>query len=394
VIDLGLRHAQIRDLLALLQSPHQISISLALMDMNHRFLTDMSDRLLTGQVNFDTTADVVRSADLNLVDPRGTLSINPDSPEDGAVFINRMIRITYSVGDPLGERWYHIPLFTGPIVKLERNDITVQVYLEGKERLAFANVSNPKNFRSGASVTRILKFVIEDVIGENRYGLRSLKKKVNKNISISRESVPWDLIKKFTKSVGLHPFYDGRGVLRCRRLGARSVFLFDDDWIVDRPDFTYDPTSIVNSVIVVGGKPKGSKNKIRVRKDADNNHPLSPRRLGRTNKSGDLVPRFYQKVIEDSNVKTKRSARARAKRELRVGLLQGIDIQATVLPMPLLEEGDIYRLRTDDTDVQARMSKWSIPLTHEGTMSLGKVKRVSLRSRRRRTKKRKKRGRK
>ena len=98
MLDLGLKHSDFLKLKALLVGPHRIYIRLEIMDLSHKHQRDVSEMLLGGQVNIDANGDeTTRTADLELLDPMGQLSIEGKSPKDGSLYMTRMIRITYVV---------------------------------------------------------------------------------------------------------------------------------------------------------------------------------------------------------------------------------------------------------------------------------------------------------
>jgi hypothetical protein len=392
MIDLGLKATDKNRALALLSKPHWIRIRIMVLNMDHDPISDLSDRLLAGQINFDTSQEPSRTLELTLSDPSGTITLNPDSPEDGALFMDRMIRVVYSIAPPDRSEWFNIPVFTGPVTGLKRDSFEVVVNAAGKEALALSNVWKPRSFKRGNRITMIMNYVLLEILGEDRADLPQTKRTTNKEVNVSSQKVPWKVLKSLASTLSRKAFYDGRGIFRARRVSKKSVYTFTEAELLSEPKFSYDPSTIINRVIVVGGKPKGAKKKVRAEAVAPANHPLSPWRLGRKIKIKDemawqgqegegvdtrRIPRYYTKTIEDSSLKSKAACKRIAQRELEVGLLQSVNMEFTALPNPFLEEYDLYRIKTPDISVQATATQWSLPLTHDGTMSVGVIRKVS-----------------
>lgn len=388
MIKLGLKDTDLQALIALLRQPHWIKVTIQILDMNHKVMSDITDRLLSGQVNFDTSADVIRTLEMELSDPDATLSINPDSPEDGAVFVNRMIKVVYSVAPPKPDKWYDIPLFVGPITGLKRTGLSCSVTASGKDSLAYSSIWSGRTFKKNQKISDIIVLILKNMLGETKLDVPSKDRRTDKEVVVGTSVVPWPLLRKLAGSLGLFAFYDGRGIFQARRPPRTATHTFDGRNVTSDITFTYDPTTIINAVQVIGGKPKGKKNKVSARAVAPNGHPLSPAKLGRNG-----VPRYYTRVIEDGSLKTDRACKARAKDELDRGLKESINIEFDALPNPLMEEGDIFRVNTDEVKMTGKLVQWAIPLTHEGQMSVGVIKKVSFKVNRKGSSKGKHRGR-
>jgi hypothetical protein len=136
---------------------------------------------------------------------------------------------------------------------------------------------------------------------------------------------------------------------------------------------SFDVSNVRNTIFVVGGKPKGAKQPVTANVVAARSHPLSPWRLGRNG-----TPRFIVERIDNDHVRTQSKALAMARRRLRQTLIEGVTVSFDALPIPHLEPLDTVRLRTDLTSVTFVLRQASIPLTHDGVMSIGAVKRVTV----------------
>lgn len=362
---------------ALLKTHHRVDIILQLMDLSHRHLSEHSDILLGGQVNIDVTAEVTRNASVDLRDPLHKLQLDDKAPEDGSLFYTRMIRLTFVISPPDNSVHYPIPIFTGPISRVTRNGPVVTVEAQGKEVLSFGTIWTARTLKKGLKKTEAIQRIM-GWTGETKMQFLDRGAHLGVDVNANRKSTFWKLARKIAGGMNLQLFYDGRGVLRLRRQPTKSVYEFTDDGVmVSLPQTGYAmKDEFFNAVEIVGGKPKGKKEKkkkdIRYRMVAPRNHPFSPWNMGRNG-----TPRFIPKVIEDDSIKSKKAAKAVAKRELNNGLTQTAEVSFDSLPIPYLEENDLYRYRTKTTSGRARLKQMSIPLTVDGTSSIGFIKKTS-----------------
>lgn len=381
MISLGLRSGEMDDFKALLAAHHSIYIRLQILNMDHKMLSDVSKRLIDGQVNIDNTSEITRSLDVDLLDPTGALHLDgTGSPNDGAVFADRMMRVYYVVMDPGHQDSYSTPIFTGPITKLERTGALLNVECQGKEVLSLAPVWNGRTFKKGMRKTQAIRYILREMGGENRMDIPERTAKLPRNLSVGADTTPWKAAKHLAWTMGCQLFYDGRGVVRMRRYPTKSVYTFRGGrggTVKTSPEVGFNMDDVVNAVEVTGKKPKGWKHKIRVREIAPRANYLSPWSLGRSG-----GPRFLPLRIEDDNIASVAAARSRAREELRKGLIQSIEAAYDSLVVPFLEEGDYVRLHTEEYAVTHHMRKFSIPLTAGGDMSIGYVKNVKVARRR------------
>jgi hypothetical protein len=377
VIPLGLSAAAHADLHTTLRATHSINITVQIMDLNGAILGDVSGRLLSGQVNIDRSADITRSCTLSLLDPRRSLNFDSDSPDDGALYVDRMVRVIYSV--KVGTDWVDIPVFTGPISKVDRTDDVVNVEAQGKEALAMGQAWRTRTFKRGALRVNVVRDILEDLAGETRFSFPDHSARLAKDFSIGRENVPWNMARAMAASMAMQLFYDGRGVARLRRLPASSSYNFshgDNGSVVTAPQITYSLEDLKNIILVKGA------GKISEAVAAPYTHPLSPQRLGRKKADGTLVPRYYLEVIEDTAIRTRSEARQVGRDRLNDALLAAVDVAFDSLPIPHIEPGDLMRLVTDEFATTFRLNSASIPLVVGEPMSVGYLRRVSVNKRR------------
>ena len=380
--NLGLRAAEMRNFQGLLCSHHEVEIRLQLMDLDHRSAGgEISARLVDGQVTFDATAAVSRALDMDLLDPNGALHLDSKSPDNGAMFADRMIQVRYAVINPLGTKRYTTPVFTGPLTKLERNGMFVKVEAQGKEIFGLTRAWNEKTFKKGYRVTSAILFILNRIMGENprRIRIPNKRNKLPRNVSVGDDKLPWQVAKSLAASIGYHLFYDGEGICRMRRIPRSRVFTFHEGTngsIKSQVDAGFSIDRVVNAVEVFGKKPKKEKGKTQKKRPharavAPRNHPLSPWALGRNG-----GPRYLPEVIEDDGITSNKEARRRANAELRSGLLESIDVAYDAVVIPYLEENDVVGCRTSKFSGNHRVQKFAIPLAAAGSMPVGYLRNV------------------
>lgn len=384
--NMGLSAAQKQAYQDLLQSHHSIEIGLTILDMAHNELTTVSNRLLDGQVTVDATSETTRGLSLELLDPTRALHMDSKSPDDGAMFADRMMRVRYSIINPLGTVRYTCPVFTGPIEKIQRSGVAVQVEALGKESLGMSRAWSSRTFKKGTQVTDAIRFILREVIGENKYVIPDLPSKLPRNVSVGDDRLPWPTAKALAASIGYLLYYDGMGIARMRRVSGSSVFTFRDGpggSVKTEPEVGYDIDNVINAVEVFGKKPEKKKGKTtkkqpHARVVAPRSHPLSPWALGGDGSASQRKPRYIPDVIEDDSITTDAEARARANARLNAGLLESTDVRFDSLVIPHLEETDVCKVATDLVGAPFRLQQFAIPLAAGGEMSVGYVKNVKV----------------
>lgn len=374
MINLGLSSAELRKLRTLLVNHHRIEVSVQLLDLSHRYLGDVTDRLLGGQVDVDADADgATRSCTMDLLDPKGELHLDGNSPDDGSIYFNRMVKIVFTVVSVDRQSRYRIPIFVGPLSKVDRNGPVVTISATGKEKLAMSTLWKGKSYKAGAKKTDIIKNILVELANEQKYSIPTFDAKIPKKMVIGGEETAWSLARKLALSMSKQLFYDGRGVAILRSKSSKSIYTFRASTdVLSNVTASFDAESVINCVQVIGGKPKKAKKKITYRVVAPRSHVLSPYNMGRWGK-----PRYLPEVIEDDGIRSKAEARRVAKARLKAALVEQVEVAFDSLPIPFLEEGDWCRVVSNQYTGSFRMAKFSIPLTAEGAMSVGYLKRVT-----------------
>jgi hypothetical protein len=379
VIPLGLSTTQLADLHSTLTSNRSLQITVQPLTLNGTRLPDISWRLLDGQVNVDYSAPVTRQCTLSLLDPNRTMDFDSDSPNDGAMYLDRMVQVNYSVRKPGGTQ-YTIPLFTGPVTKLNRNNDVVNIEAEGKESLAMGAAWTPATYRKGALKTDVIRSVLATRGGENKFTFEDSTSKLPTDYSIGRGNTPWGVAKHVANGMGMQLFYDGRGTARLRRFPQGSLYVFtqgDGGSVRSTPQVSYSSENLRNVIWVKGGVPAGAKKPIEVTLGAPSSHPLSASKLGRNG-----VPRYLMETIEESSIMSQSEALKVAKVALDKALLQAVEVAFDSVPIPHLDPYDMVRVTTEDFSAAFYLSKFTIPLKVGSPMSVGYLKNVAVKGRR------------
>lgn len=338
-LNLGLNAAGMNRLNDALAGDHSVSIGVSLLDLEENFLTSMSTLLYDGQVTISGKADITRSASLTLFDPDRVLSLDGVNPSGAAVYYDKMISIVYYVNaygwaQPIG-----IPIFRGPITSMKRSGYFISLEAFGKEILAKNAIWNAFGLPKGSYKSGAIRELLYEGAGERKLDLLFAGPKIASTISLTRESIPWDVAKKLASGMGYQLFYNGRGVATMRIPPTASSFTFRNGTggtILQAPDVTYDMANVRNIVWVKGGKAKGAKVAVSQWATLPSSHPLNHNRMGRNG-----TPRFLLETIEDTTITKSSEGKETAQSRLNSLALQSIETQASVLPIPYLEELDI-----------------------------------------------------
>lgn len=354
---------------------HSLRIRIDVLDLAMKSTgQQLTTRIIDGQVNGDASAEVTRSASLTLLDPEHQLHFDSDSPADGALYNDRMLRIWFGV-KAVGATasWVEVPIITGVVTKFTRDGASVPLELQSKECLAKGAAWRTKTYKKGTRK----RDVIEDVMrkeGERHFSFGEVNERLPADITLTVDTVPWDFCKRLAASMGAQLFYDGYGRLRLRDRPRRSVWTFatgDGGSVMTQPKVTFDIAAVKNAVRVVGKKPKGARTKVRAVAVAPANHPLSPRRLGRNGEG-----RYLAEFIDDSSIGSTAAARRLARRRLGELMLQLVTVEFDALVIPHLDVGDVVTVQTGDFRMNTPLDRFSIPLTASGTMSCGYNRRI------------------
>lgn len=376
MIPLGLSSSDLQALHDVLNKTHRVRVRAQTYTLSGDPLGDLTTRVLDGQVNVDWSAAVTRSATLSLFDPNRVLSFDASSPNDGALFLDRMVRVWYGV--PVNGEWIDVPVFTGPITGLSRSGDVVSVEAQGKEALAMGAAWQPMTIRAGTKKTDAIRWILHYRAGEGNFDIPDLSSRVPKTFSLARDTVPWNTARWLAGSLGRQLYYDGRGTCRLREIPGTPVYGFTSAGIVSPLSITYDASATVNAVWVKGGTPQGWKNPISYTAVPPYTDPLSPYHLGRNG-----VPRYLISVIEDDAIRSTAEAESVAQAALDRGLRQTQTVTFDAVPTPHLDPADTVSAATDEGSVTFHLGQFSLPLggSSGSAMSVGYLRSVANKAR-------------
>ena len=388
MIDLGLTPAGYAAFLQALRSPHSVRVDVAVLTLDEDELSRITPHILDGQVDVDADGDVTtRSLTMTVVDRNHGLHLDSDSPDDGALYADRIIQVIYSVLVPELDDRVDVPVFTGPIVDIERDGAQLQITAHGKEELATGWIWRPITIKKGALKSDAIRTILKERAGERNFDIPDVMNKAGKPItipkalSLGRASSAWPRVLRMAQSMNRHLYYNGAGTCRLRIRPRRPVFTFwaDDatrSTITSTVTVTHDFAEVKNAVWFRGGKPKGQKKPVEHFAVAPKGHPLSPQRLGRTNADGDRVGRYLVAEQSNEHVRSKAEAKRRAEALLDDLLLEVVGVSFTAVPIPHLDPLDVVRVATRDFSANVRIRQFSLPLAG-GDMTVGYIERVS-----------------
>lgn len=316
---------------------------------------------------------------LSVRDPTRSRTIDPIYMDGYRVTLGSIDR-----GDGFDSPTYVIPVFTGPVSGVERDDITLMVKALGKESLGLTNMYEARVFKKGMEKLHCIKIILRDFMGETKMDIpdtiRGKSPRLPNDMKLSREDTPWAIAKKIAASMNVQLFYDGRGIAVLRQKKTGAVWKITEDHVTAEPSISYDLSTTINAVRVIGGIPKKHKKPVKAKAVAQRSHPLSPWKLGRTIKvdgTNRIVPRYLWMEIQDDSLLTVAECKAVAKSHLKHGLIGGVTITADGIVNPRLQELDIVRVHTENTIVTLPLRQFTIPLTAGTAGSIGYLRKMT-----------------
>lgn len=377
MLDLGLKPSEHRQFMEAMQGTHDARTQVEILDRDEHIMREIDISVVSGAVDVDETQPVSRSLTLELADPDHRFNFAPDAPGDFALFADNFIRVKRGVYVPAMSRWVDVPLFTGPISKIERGGHSITITGIGKEALGLepAFAWRPLHIPKGHLVVDAIHDVLAHM-GERRFDFPKSKLRTKKKISLGRTSEAWKVANRLAVSIDRQLFYDGRGRARLRAHPKHAQFHFvygENGNVTSRPVTTYDIERVRNTVQVLGPEPEGHAERVRFVAYAEKGHPLSPWRLARNGE-----PRYLVETVDAEHVKRTEQAKHQAERKLDELLRGEIDQSFEAIPILGLEPGDSVALNDDGELSHIRLRKFSIPVIG-GAMSVGNLRRVGVR---------------
>lgn len=349
---------------------HLIRIRVDLLDMDQNYLGTATGRVLSGQVDVDVSAEITRSCGLTVLDPDHLLNLDSSATFGGSLFLDRMIRVRYGVYSEEFPRWVDIPVFTGPIDDVERDGDVVSLNAIGKESLLLGPASTHRSWLSGSYKTTVLRELLA-MFGEAYTEIPHQSTKTTKVLSIAPSTIPWQYIQSVARSWGGGRIvYDGAGYARFQTQNNSPQWTFrggNDGTLLSKPKIAYDMKNVRNFVVVTGAAPtKGGKPVVGLA-HAPSNHPLSSDNLGRNG-----TRRYLREDISDTTVTTTKAAEALAAQRLQEHLNTGLQLSYEAMVIPHLEPWDVVAVNHGVWATSASLTNYTIPLTADGKMTIGR----------------------
>lgn len=383
MIALGLTSSERRDYINALPDTRPLYVSAYLLDRNEDFRGSLNGMVLDGAVAIDADADVTRSIEIDLLDPKHRLQLSLNSPRRSAVAPGMFLRVIRHDYVAALDDYVDCPVFWGPITRFERDGAVARVEAVGKESLNLEPRVMWEGFtiRKGTKVVKAIEKVLRKA-GERRFNLPDYgTRRLPKDLSVTRHDEGWRVAKRLARSINRQIFYDGRGKVTLRRIPSHPVFKFyalkrpgyPDPVVLSEPKLTYDFFSDMrNTIEVLGQEPSGDQRRPRYVATPSSRHRLSPSSLSFNGEPGYIV-----ETVENDKIRRTSQAEDLAKSLLKRRLKIGTQLDFESLPVPCLEEMDLARLILADTALNFRMRQFTIPLGLE-TMSVGSLKRSKL----------------
>lgn len=392
--NLGLSSADYNRYLSTLTRTHTIRVSMYTMKTDHTGIENISSHILDGQVAINGNAQITtRVLTADLLDDKNILGWEASDPTAGVIFMDRMIRVYYQVHVPELSRtnkWVSVPIFTGPLINLERNGAVVSIEAHSKEILSgpiWGAFKIKKNTNKALAIRKIMNRAGES----NRTQVLKTTTGKMKETSYTNPKTYWQVARSIASSLNQHMFYDGLGYLRTRAFPKSttnsytfsdgsvpvsrttgSVYQRQNASILSDPEITYDISNVSNAVRVIGKK-KGKKAAPYYTAYPPKNHPMHPARLGRNGRG-----RYLPEVIQNDKYTTVAACRAAAETRLEARLKTAINVKFDSLPIPHLEPYDWVTIKTDKLTHKFRMDEFTIPLSASGKMTVGYIRRVNV----------------
>jgi hypothetical protein len=381
------------DYIETLHASHEMRVRLEVWDANDVLVQRLGDdelALVEGQVDVDDQNPIKRQLSMTLANTVDTL-MDPTNP-GAAVHPQNQVRVIYSVYVHFRDGttdWVEVPVFHGPVTRVERGESTVSVEAQSKETLLLPpNRLNRSVLPEDAG--RVQTFYAGDLIkaiakrhGETLLRVPRTNRKLPEDAKLfdqaSQSDGAWSLMQKLTPA-GMQLFYAADGWLTMRPRRARQpVYVFNDGpggEVLSKPLVEYDMTVFRNTLELHAFEKKTPKQDanpaLRVTVRLPQQHPLSPASLARNGH-----PRELLKVVKSKHVYADAT---RAKQDATTMLLReassALDVKFDTLPVPFLEPGDLVAVDVKGLGRYAfQLRAFSLPLT-PASMSLGYTRRI------------------
>lgn len=338
-----------------------------LLDLNHRFLADLTSVRIAGDVAVDATQSITRSLSLETYDPDNVLGLQTSTTGFTAPTV--MVQAWRDIFvDELG-RWVPVPVFCGPITKPARAGRMLTIEAQDKGALASFETT-ALTIRKGTKGDVAIRAVLRHV-GETRFRPITTGKVTKRDYVLTPDTTPLALARRIARDMGWVLFYDAEGYVVFRTAPTGVVFTFrtgTGGTLLSPVSNGYWDSDVVNRVIGTGSPVKGKA--VTAVATLNRSHELSPENLARDGKanSGLRIAR-----LDDVAASTEAEVKAEVDLELYRRSIQARSVSFDSRSIWHLQEHDVYAVddRIDGVNLTARVRQMSIPLGHDGVQSNG-----------------------
>lgn len=338
-----------------------------LLDLNHRFLADITSVQMGGDVAVDATQPVSRSLSMQTFDPDNVLGL--ESSTSGFTAPTVMVQAWRDIFVDDLNRWVPVPVFCGPITKPSRTGKTLTIEAQDKGALASFETT-ALTIRKGTKGDVAIRAVLRHV-GETRFRPITTGKVTKRDYVLNAETTPLALAKRIARDMGWVLFYDAEGyvVIRTAPTGTSFTFRTGTGGTLLSPVASgYWDSEVTNRVIGTGAAVKGKS--VTAVATLNRNHELSPENLARDEKPNSGL-RIYR--MTDIASSTSAEVREDVDLELYRRSVQARSVSFDSRPVWHLQEHDVFAVddRIDGVQLTARVAQMTIPLGHDGVQTNG-----------------------
>lgn len=355
-----------------LLSDHKMRVLVQVLDLDHHVQGEATGVVLSGSVDIDVEQDVMRTCTMEISDPGNRLGLDAPGISHAALYADRMLQVHYGVWSHEYPHWVDMPIFTGPIMSLKRSRDSISLTASSKEVMVNQPQSRTWRFGPGTAKTYIMRRVLADC-GETHISIPSWNDRISTPWVCWSSESPWPKLQQLAYSLasrdhGTDPLlhYDGSGwaVLKPYSKNTAWKFARDTD-ILTEPDITSDLSQVKNFIVVYGAKNKNGT--VHAYASLPDSHPLSAKSLARGG-----VRRNLREEIQDDQITTTAQAKRIAQARLdRLGWSY-VDVNFDSLVIPHVEPRDVIDIAAGDWHERVQLTKYTIPLTADGVMSIGR----------------------
>jgi hypothetical protein len=351
--------------LDLLRNHHRVTVEVYILNSARQYLFDITKDLVSGTLDIDVEGETSRFGKMVVLDPQQRLSIDLNGIGWGSNMSNRLIQIWHRVWSMDWSETYAVPIFTGPISDSDRDGVLLNLQFKGLESLV-GEVLFDYSWPAGWQRSAIIMDAVRISSGEMNFADNSGGSQwMHSAWSVEGGENLWARVKSLADGGGLNIYFDGAGVLQIKQKNRVPVAYIDSTWLIEEPDQSLDISKLRNVVRVEGANIPGTDQKMFYEAWPPPQHPFSPQSLARNG-----VLRAIPHRISESSLGVWQDLIDTAWRNLEWDLLVAESNTAVIATLPFLEEYDVLTIAHPKLYANSPLTKATIPLVGDGTMSL------------------------